>query len=141
MNKRFLICGLVVALASLLLDMLIHGLLLGDSYRQLATTGFVRGPEQAGQYLHWLLLAHLLLGFGLTWMFSLSDPARAASPAFGLRFGAAAALIASVPNAMILFAVQPWPGPLVHKQILLSTAAMLLLGLLLAWLQPMRRSL
>ncbi|MDO5505708.1 MAG: hypothetical protein Q4F49_05370 [Pseudoxanthomonas suwonensis] len=141
MNKRFVICGLVVSLASLLLDLLIHGLLLGDAYRQLATTGFVRGPDQAGQFLHWALLAHLLLGFGLTWMFSMADPARSRDLAFGLRFGTAAALLSIVPNAMILFALQPWPAALVHRQILLGTVMMLLLGLLLAWLQPARRAL
>jgi len=37
--------------------------------------------------------------------------------------------------------VQPLPAMLVHKQMLLGTVAMLLLGLLLAFLNPGRRTL
>lgn len=141
MNKRFWICGLVMALASLLLDVLIHGLLLRGDYQMLATSGFVRGQDDAGNYVHWMLIAHVFIGYGLTWLYTLASHGRTSSPALGLRFGAAAALLSSVPNYMILYAVQPWPAPLVHKQILLSTAAMLLLGLLLSYLQPLRRAL
>ena len=38
-------------------------------------------------------------------------------------------------------AVQPLPAALVHKQMILSTIAMLLLGMLLAWLNPGRKAL
>ena len=51
------------------------------------------------------------------------------------------ALATTVPGYLIWFAVQPWPAGLVAKQITFSTLAMLLLGLLLAWLQPRRVSL
>lgn len=141
MNKRFWICGLVMSLASLLLDFCIHGLLLRADYQMLATTGFVRGPDNAGDFMHWMLLAHVFLGFGLTWMYSMVSAGRESTSALGLRFGAAAALMSSVPNYLIYFAVQPWPASLVHRQIIFSTIAMLLLGLLLSYLAPMRRAL
>lgn len=141
MSKRFWICGLVMAFASLLLDFVIHGLLLRGDYQALAATGFVRGDEDARTHLHWMLLAHLFLGYGLTWLYTLASAGREATAAHGIRFGAAVALVSGVPFYMIYYAVQPWPAPLVHKQILLSTVAMLLLGLLLSYLQPARRAL
>ena len=56
----------------------------------------------------------------------------------GLRFGAGFATAATLPGYMIYYAVQPWPAALVHKQMLFGTAAVLVLGLLLGYLQPRR---
>ena len=44
-----------------------------------------------------------------------------------------------IPGYLVYYAVQPWPAMLVFKQVLFSSTAMLMLGLLLAWLQPRRR--
>lgn len=137
MDKRFWICGLAVSIAAMVLDFLIHGLLLQADYATLAAQGFVRGEEDSARHLPWMLLAHLFIGFGLTWLYRSLHP-RATTPAHGLRFGAAVALAATIPGYLIYFAVQPWPAALVIKQIVLSTIAMLLLGLLLGWLQPRR---
>lgn len=43
-----------------------------------------------------------------------------------------------IPGYLIHYAVQPLPATLVVKQIVFGTLAMLLLGLLVAWLQPRR---
>jgi hypothetical protein len=59
----------------------------------------------------------------------------------GLRFGAAVAVMSTIPGYLIYYAVQPLPAMLVHKQMIFSAIAMLLLGLLLAWLNPGRRTL
>ena len=59
----------------------------------------------------------------------------------GLRFGAAVAAIATLPGYLIYYAVQPLPASLVGKQLLYGTIATLLLGLLLAWLNPGRKTL
>ena len=145
MNKRYWVCALVVSLAALVLDFVIHGLLLRGDYQQLAASGFVRGPDNAAQFMPWMVLAHLLLGLGMTWLYGMASRRRpvGARPEFGLglRVGAAAALLATIPNYLIHFAVQPWPAALVAKQILLGVLMMLALGLLLAWLQPARRAL
>lgn len=140
MDKRFWICALVVSIAAMVLDFLIHGLLLRADYVTLVAQGLVRGEEDGLHHLPWMLLAHVFIGFGLTWLYRILHPA-ANTPAQGLRFGAAVALAATIPGYQIYFAVQPWPASLVIKQIVLSTLAMLLLGLLLGWLQPRRRAL
>ncbi|RMH91012.1 hypothetical protein EBB59_08685 [Lysobacter pythonis] len=138
MNKRFWICGLVMSIAAMVLDFLIHGLLLQGDYAALAEQGFVRGAEDGRRHLPWMLLAHLAIGFGLTWLYSLLHPRAGGSARDGLRFGAAMTLAASLPGYLVYYAVQPWPALLVAKQIIASGIAMLLLGLLIAWLEPRR---
>lgn len=141
MDKRFWICGIVVSVAALLLDFLIHGVLLQPDYTALVPHGLFRGPEDANAYLPYMVAAHLLIGFGLTWLYRKGmEPGR---PVLGqgLRFGAAVAVMATIPGYLIYYAVQPLPPGLVHKQMIFGTVAMLLLGMLLAWLSPARKSL
>jgi len=141
MDKRFWICGIVVSVAALLLDFLIHGVLLQPDYTALVPRGLFRGPEDANAYLPYMVAAHLLIGFGLTWLYRKGmEPGR---PVLGqgLRFGAAVAVMATIPGYLVYYAVQPLPPGLVHKQMIFGTIAMLLLGMLLAWLSPARKSL
>lgn len=138
MNKRFWICGLVVSVAALLLDFLIHGVLLRGDYNALVGSGFVRGPQEADGYLPYMVAAHLLIGFGMTWLYRQVSPAGVSSLVRGLRFGAGFALAATIPGYLIYYAVQPWPAALVHKQMLFGTAAVLVLGMLLGYLNPRR---
>ena len=139
MDKRFWFCGVVVSIAAMVLDFFIHGILLQADYTALVPSGFVRGPEAGARYLPWMLLAHVGIGFGLTALYRAFHPAPTSDVRQGLRFGALMALAATIPGYLVYFAVQPWPSALVLKQIVFSTLAMLLLGLLLAWLQPRRR--
>ena len=138
MDKRFWICGIVMSIAAMVLDILIHGLLLRGDYAALAAQGFVRGEADGSRYLPWMLLAHVFIGFGLTWLYRMLHPRIASTAGQGLRFGAALAVTTTIPGYLVYYAVQPWPPALVAKQVVASTIAMLLLGLLLAWLQPRR---
>jgi hypothetical protein len=141
MDKRFWVCGIVVAVAALLLDFLVHGVLLRGDYAPLAAAGLYRGPAEANATLPWMFAAHLLIGFGLTWLYRKGIDSARGSLGQGLRFGTAIAVMATIPGYLIYYAVQPLPEILVLKQIVFSTVAMLLLGLLLAWLNPARRAL
>lgn len=141
MDKRFLVCGLVVTAAALLLDLLIHGVLLRADYQALVGSGFVRGPEQGKAMLPYLAAAHLLIGYGMTWLYRQIAPAGESSFARGLRFGAGFALAATVPGYLIYYTVQPWPPALVHKQMLFGALATLVLGMLLGYLHPRRTAL
>ena len=151
MDKRFWVCGLVVSVAALLLDFLVHGVLLQADYQALVASGFVRGQDEAGAFMPYMVAAHLLVGYGMTWLYrqimpvqrrsTHSGPAGERSLTRGLRFGAAFAIAATVPGYLIYYAVQPWPAALVHKQMLLGTAVILVLGMLLGYLQPRRTTL
>ncbi len=137
MDKRFVVCGLVVSLASLLLGLLVHGMLLRADYAALAASGFVRGGN-AQDFLPYVFGAHALSGFGLTWLYRQISPRGERSLTRGLRFGAGMVLAAVLPGVLALYALQPWPAALVHRQMLYGSAAMLVLGLLLGYLQPRR---
>ncbi len=141
MDKRFWICGIVVSIAALLLDFLVHGLLLQGDYDALVASGVMRPQADQGHYMPYMLAAHLLIGFGLTWLYRKGIDTGRPAIGQGLRFGAAVAVMSVIPGYLIYYAVQPLPAMLVHKQMILGTVAMLLLGMLLAWLNPGRRTL
>ena len=140
-DKRFWICGILVSIAAMLLDFAVHGWLLQGDYDALVATGVMRTPADAQQYMPYMLAAHLLIGFGLTWLYRKGIDTGRPAIGQGLRFGAAVAIMSTIPGYLIYYAVQPLPAGLVHKQMIFSTIAMLLLGTLLAWLNPGRRTL
>lgn len=137
MDKRFWICGLVMSIAALLLGFIVHGLLLAPDYAALGT--IYRSDADSQQYMHWMIFAHVLIGFAMTWIYVQGFSSGKSSSAQGLRFGFAMALFSIVPGYLIHYAVQPLPASLVIKQVAYGTVGMLLLGLLVAWLQPRRK--
>jgi hypothetical protein len=141
MDKRFWICGLVVSIAAMLLDFLVHGVLLMPDYDALVASGMMRSAQDQAHYMPYMLAAHLLVGYGLTWLYRKGMEAGRPVVGQGLRFGAAVAVMSTIPGYLIYYAVQPLPAALVHKQMIYSTLAILLLGLLLAWLNPGRKAL
>lgn len=138
MDKRFWVCGLVVSVAALLLDFLVHGMLLRADYQALVGSGFVRAPGEGKAFAPYMVAAHLLAGYGMTWLYRQVVPAGESSLARGLRFGVAFALAATIPGYLVYYAVQPWPAALVHKQMLFGTCTSVVLGMLLGYLHPRR---
>ncbi|MEO6365884.1 MAG: hypothetical protein ABIO38_07555 [Luteimonas sp.] len=136
MDKRFWICSLVMFLAAMLLSGIVHAVLLKPDY--LALGALYRTDSDGQTYMPWMLLAHALIGFAMTWIYRQGFPAGASNLGQGLRFGFAMALFSTIPGYLIYYAVQPLPGLLVAKQIVFGTLSMLLLGVLLAYLQPRR---
>ena len=136
MDKRSLICGIVVAFAALVLGFLVHGVVLRADY--LALAALYRTQAEANAQAGWIIVAYLCMGLSMTWLY-LQLPARATGRlVHGLRFGLAIALVSFVPWHLLAFVGQPLPGALALRQVLFDTASMLLLGLLLAWLEPRR---
>ena len=140
-DKRFWVCGILVSIAAMLLDFGIHRGLLQDDYNALVAKGVMRAHDDQQAYLPYMLAAHLLIGFGLTWLYRKGIDTGRPAIGQGLRFGAAVAVMSTIPGYLIYYAVQPLPAALVHKQMIFSTLAMLLLGMLLAWLNPGRKTL
>ncbi|PBJ82371.1 hypothetical protein CMZ84_09330 [Lysobacteraceae bacterium NML93-0399] len=137
MDKRFWICGFTMAATALALAFVVHGLMLRADY--LALAHLFRAPADANARVGWILLAYASLGLGMTWLYRwLPRPLRS-KRWHGARFGLAIALVSIVPWHLLVHAGQPFPLALAFKQIGLDLVAMLLLGLLLAWLQPHRK--
>jgi len=132
MNKKFIISSLVMTVAALLLGFVVHGWWLHPDYLRL--TGIFRPESEAQGYFGFMLLAHLLIGIGLTWIYRMGHEAGKGVVVQGLRFGAAIAVVSTIPMYLIYFAVQRLPSDLVAQQIVFDTICMLLLGMLVAWL-------
>jgi hypothetical protein len=125
----------VLAVMSLLLGFVVHAVLLAPDYHALG--GLFRTPEDGQAHFGYMLLAHLLIGIGFTWIYL---KGRETKPflAQGIRFGLAVAVLATIPTYLIYFAVQPMPGFLVVKQIVLDTISMVLMGIVCAWINQER---
>ena len=132
MNKKFIISSLVMAIASLMHGFLVHALLLKKDYVRLP--GLYRPESQAEGYFGFMLLAHLLIGIGLTWIYRRGHEAGKGVLVQGARFGAAVAVVSTIPVFLIYFAVQPVPSDLVAQQIVFGSIAMLVMGVIVAWL-------
>lgn len=137
MDKRFWICGIVVGAAALILGMLVHGVLLRADYQAMAA--LYRTQAQANAHAAWILPAYLLLGLAMTWLYRRMPASDGVELARGARFGLAIALVSFVPWHMLAFVAQPLPLSLMLRQVVFDLVAMVLLGMLLAWLQPHRR--
>ena len=138
MDKRFWISGVVVSIAALLLGFVVHEVLLGSDYKALST--LYRSEAESQNYFHYMIIAHVLIGFAMTWIYRQGIDTSKSAISQGLRFGLAMALFSTIPGYLIYYAVQPLPADLVHKQMIFSTIAMLLIGVLVAYLNPRSRT-
>lgn len=132
MNKKFVISSLVMAFAALMAGFVVHGLLLQGDYLRLPN--IFRPESEAQGYFGFMLLAHLLMGIGLTWVYRRGHEAGKGVLVQGSRFGLAIVVLTVIPTYLIYFAVQRLPSDLVAQQIVFDSICMVGLGVLVAWL-------
>ena len=130
MNKKFFIAWVVIFIAWMAGDFLVHEALLGNDYRQLAR--LYRTEAESQQYFPWMLLAHVLSAGAFTWIYTRGKEARPWMGQ-GVRYGLAVALLGVVPGYLIYYAVQPLPSALVTKQVIFSAILLIVLGIIVAW--------
>lgn len=120
-----------LSVLSLIIGYVVHVLLLGPEYAKL--TMLFRPEQDAGGYFGFMLLAHVFIGAGMTWIYR---QGRESEPFFaqGVRFGIAVSVLMVVPMYLIYYAVQPMPGMLVAKQIVFDTIGMVIMGIVAAWI-------
>lgn len=136
MDKRFWISGIVMTIATMLLGFLVHGLMLADDYNTL-TGKVMRSQEEASGMMQWMLLADACIGFAMTWIYRQGVTARP-TMAQGMRFGIAVAFLTVVPQFLIHWVVTAMPAAIVAKQLAFDSVRMVLLGVLVAHLNPPR---
>ena len=129
MNKKFLVAWLLVFVLYMAGGMLVHGVILGDDYM---ATGLMRPEAEAQTLMHWMILAHVLMAGAFTWIY-VRGVENKPWLGQGLRYGLAVAVL-FVPIYMIYYVVQPTPGALACKQIVLDTILTLVLGAVVAFL-------
>jgi hypothetical protein len=130
MGARFWISVAVMSVLFLLVGFVVHATLLKGDYSQLP--GLLRTEADAQGYFAWMVLADVLKGFGFTWIYLKGREAGKPAVGQGLRFGAAMAVLMTVPVYLIYYAVQPWPGAVVGKQIVFDVIGILVLGVAVA---------
>jgi hypothetical protein len=131
MNKKFLISWVVVFVAWMAGSFLIHGVLLNSGYA--ALPNLFRTEAEAENYMHFMLLAHVVMAGAFVWIYQRGRENKAWLPQ-GFRFGAAVALLGPVPMYSIYYVVQPMPGDFVVQQIVYEAVLLLILGVLAAFL-------
>ncbi len=131
MNKTFLLAWAVVFVAWMAGSFVVHGVLLYADYAQLPN--LMRSEAETQKYFPLMILAHVIMAGAFVWIYARGTEAKPWA-AQGLRFGLAIALLGVVPTYTIYFVVQPTPGMLAVKQILLDGVLVLLLGLITAFL-------
>lgn len=129
MNKRFWLSVVVMFVAFMGTDFVLHGLLLHGDYIRIPS--LMRTEADSQHYFGWMILAHVFITCAFVWMY---QRGREAKPWLGqgLRFGLAVAFLAVVPTYLIYYVVQPLPGLLVAKQVGFDLVRMVLLGVLVA---------
>ena len=137
MNMNFAISAAVMAVMSLMLGFVVHGWLLGPDYKSLGA--LFRADEQQMNLFGFMIAAHVLIGVGFTWIYRMG---REAKPFLGqgVRFGLAVAVLSIIPTYLIYYAVQPMPGNVVAKQIIFDTMAMVVTGIVCAWINQDKRA-
>jgi hypothetical protein len=130
-NKKFLIAWIVLFVVWMVGSFVVHGILLGADYKQLA--GLFRPETEAGKYFPLMIFAHVLLSGAFVWIY---QRGRENKPWLGqgVRFGIAIALLTIVPTYIIYYVVQPMPGATVIKQIVFDGCLMIILGVVAAFM-------
>ncbi len=130
MNKTFVISVVVLFFVSMGLGFAVHGVLLNADYAKL--TNIFRSPQDAEGYFGAMLAAHLSVAIGFTWIYRQGREPGKPWLAQGVRFGIAAALLASVPMYLIYYAVTPMPSDVVAKQVCFDLVATIVMGIVAA---------
>lgn len=131
MNKRFFLASLAIFVVSMMGGFLIHGGILHDDYKSLPK--LFRSDEESQSLFHWMVLAHLFSSVALVWIYARGAEAKPWLPQ-GLRFGLAVMLLTIVPTYMIYYVVQPMPGLVAIKQIIMDGILTMILGVVVAFL-------
>jgi hypothetical protein len=126
---KFLIRTVIVFVAGCVLGFLGHGLWLHGDYLSL---GPMMRPEAAQQaHFQWVLLGFFIYSVAIVWMYAQGNSSK---PWLGqgFRFGVGIWAIGSVPMYLVNYAVAPWPGMIIVKQIAWDFIALVVLGIIIA---------
>jgi len=131
MIKKFAISVIVMFIVSMALGFLVHGLLLAPKYAHLPN--LFRQGQDAENYFPYMLLAHVFLAAGFVWVYVMGKEDK---PFLiqGMRYGAAIAVLTTIPTYPIYYAVPPMPPALVLQQIVFDAISVVVMGIVVAWL-------
>ena len=103
-SKKFLISWLAVFVTIFVVDMIFHGRILGEMYRQ--TANLWRPKEEMCQFMPWLTLGSILWSGAFSYLFLTGYQGRGV--AAGIRYGVLISLL-FVAHDAVMYAVAPYP--------------------------------
>jgi hypothetical protein len=130
MNKQFLISVVVLFIASMTFDFVVHAVLLDKDYK--AQPALMRPEADAQRHMPAMLLAHLFIAVGVTAIYRRGREAGRDWMGQGFRFGLWFAVASCIPTFLIYYAVQPTGLTTMVKQVCLGSVATVLTGLVAA---------
>lgn len=131
MDKKFWIAGAAAAVLSLAAGFIGHGMLLHNDYAQIPS--LMRTEADAMAHLPFLLVSHLVKGFAFAWVYQ-RGVSGAPWVGQGVRYGVAMALLVAIPLYLVYYAVQPMPGALVVKQMVVDSIGLLIMSIVVAFI-------
>lgn len=137
MDTRFWLSAVVIFVLSVAFGFVVHAELLGEDYAKL--TGLFRPHAEQQSLFACVLVAHALFALGFTWIYRQGIDRGKSFLGQGVRFGIAIAVLTTIPVYLIYYAVQPIPGAVVVKQIVLDVIVVVILGIVVAWLNQPKR--
>jgi hypothetical protein len=130
MNKQFLISVVVLFIASMMFDFVVHAVLLEQDYKM--QPALMRAEADAQRHFPAMLLAHGLIAVGVTAIYRRGREASKDWLGQGVRFGLWFAVASCVPTFLIYYAVQPTGLMVAVKQICFGGIATVLTGIVVA---------
>lgn len=127
--KKIVISSVVLFVVSMALGFLIHGMLLRGDYE---SSGLMRPDDEQQRMFGLMVLAHVLIAVGFTLIYRKGREAKAWLGQ-GVRFGLLWALASLIPTYLIYLVVMPFETGLVIKQVLFDTPAVVILGVVAAF--------
>jgi len=131
-DKKFWISFAVALVLTMVLGFVVHGTILFSDYDAL-TPDVMRPPAEAEARFGLMIGAHVILAFGLSWLYRSGRDAGKPWLGQGVRFGIAYSLAASVPIYLIYHVVANFPLDLALKQAALETLSVVVVGVALAF--------
>lgn len=125
MRKQFLIAWPVIFILWMVGSYLIHGMFLKPEYD--SVPNLFRTDAESMPYFPFMILAHVIMAAAFVLIY-VRGSERKPWLSQGLRFGLLMSMMGVVPTYLIYFAIQPMPGAIVVKQILMDGLLVTLLG-------------
>ena len=132
MNMRFWITGVVLFVVTMACGFVVHGMVLKAEYE--ALPNMFRPESEQMQYFPYMLLGHVVLAFGIAWIYQQGVKPGVSWATQGIRFGIALSFVTAIPMYLIYYAVQKMPSGLVGKQIVFDFACNIIVGLVAAFI-------
>jgi hypothetical protein len=127
---KFLLRTIAIALAMFALGFVGHQLLLGHDY--VSIEPIMRSKADMQAHMPLALVSCLCFSAAFVWIYSQGRNPIKPWPAQGLRFGLAVWTLATVPQYLTNYVIEPWPGLFVAKVLAWEIVAATLLGLVVA---------